>query len=108
MALAALALGCSSGGESSGSDAASSVATSDRLLAKFDTGYGEVTFVEAKLPSGEFFVAVSETSPIGYGHVYSTDDYIDGWRALVEPPGWDDASISALKARMVDYPAGQP
>jgi len=67
MALAALALGCSSGGESSGSDAASSVATSDRLLATFDTGYGQVTFVEAKLPSGEFFVAVSETSPIGYG-----------------------------------------
>jgi uncharacterized membrane protein len=53
-------------------------------------------------------MALAQTSPVGYGHVYSTDDYIDGWRALVEPPGWDEASISDLKARIASHPSGKP
>jgi uncharacterized membrane protein len=53
-------------------------------------------------------MALAQTSPMGYGHVYSADDYIDAWRALVEPPGWDDASVAALKAKIVTYPSGKP
>lgn len=53
-------------------------------------------------------MALSQTSPMGYGHVYAMDDYIDGWRALVEPPGWDEASISHLKAGIVSHPSGKP
>jgi uncharacterized membrane protein len=53
-------------------------------------------------------MALSQTSPIGYGHVYAVEDYIDAWHALVEPPGWDDAAIDDLKARIVTHPTGKP
>lgn len=52
-------------------------------------------------------MALAQTSPVGYGHVYAAEDYIDAWRALVEPPGWDDAAIDDLKARIVTYPVGK-
>ncbi|WP_127751646.1 alpha/beta-hydrolase family protein [Devosia sp. 1566] len=53
-------------------------------------------------------MALAQTSPIGYGHNYAIDDYIDAWRALVDPRGWNDASIAELKERMASYPAGKP
>ena len=53
-------------------------------------------------------MALAQTSPIGYGHNYAIDDYIDAWRILVEPPGWDDVAIAQLKSRIADYPAGKP
>ncbi|WP_332719910.1 alpha/beta hydrolase [Pelagibacterium mangrovi] len=42
-------------------------------------------------------MALSNTSPVGYGHVYSPDDYVDAWHAIVEPPGWTDESLDRLK-----------
>lgn len=53
-------------------------------------------------------MALAQTSPAGYGHLYALDDYIDAWRALVEPPGWDDVGIAELKARIVTHPVGKP
>ena len=53
-------------------------------------------------------MALAQTSPMGYGHVYAADDYIDGWRALIDPPGWDDASIAEFKAGMVSHSWGEP
>lgn len=37
-------------------------------------------------------------APLGFGHAYAPDDYIDGWRAVVEPEGWPPAEIARLKA----------
>lgn len=53
-------------------------------------------------------MALAQTSPPGYGHLYGADDYIDAWRALVEPSGWTDAAIDDLKARIVTHPTGKP
>jgi uncharacterized membrane protein len=54
--------------------------------------YPVVTFLQLGMD-----MALGLTSPVGYGHVYSAADYTDAWRALVEPPGWDDAGIERLK-----------
>mgnify|MGYP001213384174 CR=1 FL=1 len=54
--------------------------------------YPVVTFLQLGMD-----MALGQTSPVGYGHVYAVEDYIDAWTALVEPPGWDDASIGQLK-----------
>jgi uncharacterized membrane protein len=54
--------------------------------------YPLVTFLQLGMD-----MALGQTSPVGYGHVYAVEDYIDAWRALVEPPGWDDAGIEQLK-----------
>lgn len=50
-------------------------------------------------------MALAPTSPIGYGHIYAFGDYLDAWRALIDPPGWDDAGIAALKSSFVTIPA---
>ncbi len=53
-------------------------------------------------------MALAQTSPPGYGHVYAAHDYIDAWRALVEPPGWNDAAIAELKAKIATPAADKP
>jgi uncharacterized membrane protein len=58
--------------------------------------YPVVTFLQLGMD-----MALALSPPPGYGHNYSPADYIDAWRALIEPPGWDDAAIAALKAAMV-------
>lgn len=45
-------------------------------------------------------MALGQTAPAGHGHLYTSAEYIDAWRALIEPAGWDNASIAALKARL--------
>lgn len=72
-------------------------------VSKALTWYPVVTLLQLGMD-----MALAQTSPVGYGHVYAMDDYIDGWRALVDPPGWDDAGISQLKARIVSHPSGKP
>lgn len=34
----------------------------------------------------------------GYGHYYVAADYIDGWAAVLDPPGWSPERAAALKA----------
>jgi len=57
------------------------------------TWYPVVTFLQLALD-----MALAQTSPIGYGHVYAPADYIDAWLAVADPPGWSSAQIAALKA----------
>lgn len=33
-----------------------------------------------------------------YGHYYLAEDYIEGWAALLDPPGWDTDRAETLKA----------
>ncbi|RYH10958.1 alpha/beta-hydrolase family protein [Tropicimonas sp. IMCC6043] len=33
----------------------------------------------------------------GFGHFYIADDYIDGWAALTDPPGWTEGRADALR-----------
>lgn len=40
------------------------------------------------------------TTPIGYGHVYAPQHYVDGWIAVTQPPGWNPDEIRRLKAML--------
>ncbi|MCH8505254.1 MAG: alpha/beta-hydrolase family protein [Ectothiorhodospiraceae bacterium] len=40
---------------------------------------------------------VMGTSPMGYGHVYAAEHYIDAWVALLEPQRWTDGDTERLK-----------
>lgn len=47
-------------------------------------------------------IAAADVAPIGYGHAYATEHYIDAWYALTEPVGWDTLEIERLKAEIGD------
>jgi len=37
--------------------------------------------------------------PLGHGHTYAFEHYLDGWLGLTDAPGWTPETIAALKAR---------
>lgn len=43
--------------------------------------------------------------PPGFGHNYSTEEYIKGWASVMSPDGWTDADTERL-ARFIDGVAG--
>ncbi|RYE09413.1 MAG: hypothetical protein EOP22_09030 [Hyphomicrobiales bacterium] len=51
-----------------------------------------VTLLQLALDS-----ALSQSAPVGYGHVYAPRDYIDAWVAVTQPPGWSRPQLEALK-----------
>ena len=42
------------------------------------------------------------TTNSGHGHVYAARHYLDGWVALTDPPGWDEAKLAALRDWFAD------
>lgn len=38
--------------------------------------------------------------PMGYGHVYAPEHYIDGWVAVTDPQGWTPEAIDRLKRKL--------
>lgn len=67
--------------------------------------YPMVTFLQLALDT-----ALSQTAPVGYGHVYSPRDYIDAWYEVTQPPGWTRAGLEALKSAIdpEDYAPSRP
>ena len=55
--------------------------------------YPMVTFLQLALDT-----ALSQTAPVGYGHVYSPRDYVDAWYEVTQPPGWTRPQLDALKS----------
>ena len=49
-------------------------------------------------------MAVTNTTPAGYGHNFAAQHYIDAWLALLEPGGWTDAEVRRLKAVFASPP----
>jgi uncharacterized membrane protein len=45
-----------------------------------------------------FDAMIATTSPMGYGHVYAPQHYIDAWVAVTDPAGWSPEEIERLKA----------
>ncbi|MDE1992148.1 MAG: alpha/beta-hydrolase family protein [Rhizobiaceae bacterium] len=45
-----------------------------------------------------FDAMIATTSPMGYGHVYAPEHYIDAWLAVTEPDGWSADDIERLKS----------
>jgi len=44
-----------------------------------------------------FDMAIATSSPVGFGHVYAPEDYIDAWVSLTDPPDVDAAAVDRLK-----------
>jgi uncharacterized membrane protein len=51
-------------------------------------------------------IAAAEGAPIGHGHAYASEHYIDAWRAVSDPQGWSDEAIERLKKAIGDL--GRP
>ncbi len=46
-------------------------------------------------------LAVGDAAPIGYGHVYAPEHYVDAWTMVTDPPGWDDTGeVQRLKEHL--------
>lgn len=60
--------------------------------------YPVVTFFQLLLD-----MALAQTAEIGYGHVYSPQDYFDAWVAVTEPRGFSEAELAALKAKLTRH-----
>ncbi|EIM77618.1 conserved membrane-spanning protein [Nitratireductor aquibiodomus RA22] len=54
--------------------------------------YPIVTFLQLALD-----MALATTAPLGYGHLYAPEHYIDAWMAVTDPDGWSDAEVERLK-----------
>lgn len=46
-------------------------------------------------------IGLGTTTPMGYGHVYAPEHYIDAWMAVAQPPGWTAEKVDALKGFFV-------
>ncbi len=55
--------------------------------------YPVVTFLQLVLD-----MAIALAVPIGHGHYYAPQHYIDAWMAVTDPAGWTPETIAALKA----------
>ncbi len=47
-----------------------------------------------------FDMALATTTPIGLGHVYAPDHYVDAWVAVAALPGWTDEQVERLKQHL--------
>ncbi|MEX0922687.1 MAG: alpha/beta-hydrolase family protein [Rhodovibrionaceae bacterium] len=43
-------------------------------------------------------MASATAPPVGYGHVYAPEDYVEAWYAVTAPEGWEEAELDRLKA----------
>lgn len=56
--------------------------------------YPVVTFLQLTLD-----MAMATTAPMGLGHVYAGEHYIDPWIAVTDVQDWNDADIARLKEK---------
>jgi len=43
-------------------------------------------------------MAVAGGTPIGYGHVFAPEHYVDAWVAVTDPPGWSEHDLVQLRS----------
>ena len=44
-----------------------------------------------------FDLPVAGHVPAGYGHLYTSGEYLSGWVGISRPDGWTDADTEALE-----------
>lgn len=54
--------------------------------------YPVVTFLQLALD-----MAMATTTPMGFGHVYAGEHYIDAWREVISLEGWSEDDLNRLK-----------
>lgn len=45
-------------------------------------------------------IAAGDKAPLGHGHVYAPEHYLDAWVAVTDPPGWSLAELDRLKVHL--------
>lgn len=60
--------------------------------------YPVVTFLQLLLD-----MALAQTAPIGFGHVYAPQDYFDAWLQVTQPPGWTQPGLDSLRQRLARH-----
>lgn len=58
--------------------------------------YPVVTFLQLALDT-----AIGLAVPMGHGHLFAPEHYINAWEAVTEPPGWSPEEIERLKAYFI-------
>ncbi|MDH7794686.1 MULTISPECIES: alpha/beta-hydrolase family protein [unclassified Beijerinckia] len=58
--------------------------------------YPVVTFLQLALD-----LAVATTTPIGFGHVYAAENYIDAWKEVANIKDWSPVETDRLKERFI-------
>lgn len=54
--------------------------------------YPVVSFVQFT-----FDMFLSNDTPLGYGHVYAPEHYVNGWVSVADAPAWSPAALTRLK-----------
>ena len=49
-----------------------------------------------------FDLMLAVTPPMGHGHTYAFDHYLDAWAALTDAPGWTPDGLAALKTKVAE------
>lgn len=44
---------------------------------------------------------LANTTPMGYGHMYAPEHYLEAWLAVTDPPGWTPERVAKLKAYLI-------
>ncbi|MEM6690907.1 MAG: alpha/beta-hydrolase family protein, partial [Planctomycetota bacterium] len=65
--------------------------------------YPIITFLQVA-----FDLPLATTTPIGYGHNYSPDGYINGWVTVSETEGWTDEDLERLKKALTFRTTSSP
>lgn len=63
--------------------------------------YPVVSFVQLA-----FDMVLSDQTPLGYGHVYAPEHYVDAWAALAGAPGWASDELTRLKTSLGEQARG--
>ncbi len=50
---------------------------------------------------GGLDMAVATSTPMGYGHVYAPEHYVDAWVAVTDPKGWSPEGLQRLKEHLI-------
>jgi uncharacterized membrane protein len=45
-------------------------------------------------------MAVATGTPMGYGHVFAPEHYVNAWLAVTDPQGWSADEIARLKQHL--------
>jgi len=61
--------------------------------------YPVVTFLQLVLD-----MAMATTTPIGHGHVYAAEHYIDAWMAVTDVRDWSPEDVARLKRHLAKTP----
>jgi uncharacterized membrane protein len=61
------------------------------------TWFPVITFLQLGLD-----MAIALAVPIGHGHFYAPEHYIDAWVAVTDPAGWTPEDIARLKAHFIE------